>query len=85
MLPETTTSWEVGAALEFVDSRFNLDITYYNDLTEDQIVPVEVSRASGFSQQLLNAGEISNKGVEANLTATPIQMDNSFRWTFSVN
>lgn len=83
--PETTISWEVGTALEFFDSRFNLDITYYSDVTEDQIVPVEVSRASGYSQQLLNAGTISNKGVEVALNTTPLQTDNGLRWSLNVN
>lgn len=83
--PEQTTSWEVGTALEFFNNRLTLDATYYNDLTEDQIVAVEVSRASGFSQQLINAGKISNKGLEVALTGTPLQMDNGLRWDVSVN
>lgn len=82
--PETTTSWEIGTALEFFESRLDLDVTYYNDLTEDQIVAVEVSRASGYAQQLLNAGEISNRGLEAALSTIPVQTGD-FQWTIDFN
>lgn len=83
--PEQTTSWEIGTALEFFNSRLNMDVTYYNELTTDQIVAVEVSRASGFSQQLINAGEISNKGLETTLDATVFQSNNGLQVNVSAN
>ncbi|HWK88957.1 MAG TPA: TonB-dependent receptor, partial [Longimicrobium sp.] len=77
--PETTESWEFGADLRFLDERLNLDLTYYNELTSDQIMPAQISRASGYAAQVVNAGSMRNRGLEARLTATPIQRGD-FRW-----
>src|SRR5699024_10394210 len=60
--PEQTYSWEVEATLEFFSNRANLDVTYYRERTENQILSVDVSAASGYTNQILNAGEITNRG-----------------------
>jgi TonB-linked SusC/RagA family outer membrane protein len=81
--PETTDSWEVGAELGFLNDRLGLDVTYYDATTSDQIFPVQISRASGFSSRVINAGAVSNRGVELLVRGTPIQSDN-FRWSTNV-
>src|SRR5690606_17065630 len=40
---ETTETWEVGTELSFFNRRVNLDFTYYNNRTTDQIIPVDLS------------------------------------------
>ncbi|UCH13145.1 MAG: SusC/RagA family TonB-linked outer membrane protein, partial [Bacteroidales bacterium] len=45
--PEVTTSWEVGADLRFFSDRIGLDVTYYDNVTVDQIIQVDMSAASG--------------------------------------
>lgn len=81
--PETTESVEFGAELGFFDDRVGLDVTFYDETTSDQILPVNISRASGYTSRYLNAGSIRNNGVEVLLEATPIQNSNGFRWTTS--
>src|SRR5699024_3898663 len=71
--PEQSFAWEVGTNLEFLQSRASLQVTYYNRRTEDQILPIKVSRASGYETQVVNAGQVSNKGLEAELQVTPVQ------------
>lgn len=83
--PEETTAWEVGTELRFLDDRVLLDATYYDKSTENQILAVPVSATSGYTSQVLNAGRITNKGVEVMLDLTPIRLDNSFRWNSTVN
>ncbi|HLR27023.1 MAG TPA: SusC/RagA family TonB-linked outer membrane protein, partial [Fodinibius sp.] len=83
--PEQSYAWEVGTNLEFLQSRAKLQLTYYNRRTEDQILPIKVSRASGYETQVVNAGQVSNKGLEAELQLTPVQLSNGFRWTVSAN
>ncbi|HEX6983151.1 MAG TPA: SusC/RagA family TonB-linked outer membrane protein [Balneolaceae bacterium] len=84
--PETTTAWEVGTRLEFFNSRLNLDVTYYNEETVNQILDVEVSRGSGFDRILLNAGTLTNEGVEVALNVTPVQsLSNGLTWSIGVN
>ncbi len=83
--PETTTGIEVGADIRFFNGRVGLDLTYYDQTTTNQILAVEISRATGYIYKLLNAGEIQNKGVELVLTATPIQLTNGFSWDVVAN
>lgn len=82
--PERTKSYEFGIEANFLDRRVGLDITYYNGKTYDQITPVPVSDATGFSSRILNAGTIENKGLEVFLSLTPVKSEN-FQWNMSVN
>ena len=82
--PEVTTSWEVGTQLQFFNNRLGLDATYYTETTEDQILPVQISDASGYSTFVVNAGVVSNQGFELGLSATPVLTD-AFQWDLSAN
>ncbi|HVW15206.1 MAG TPA: SusC/RagA family TonB-linked outer membrane protein [Mucilaginibacter sp.] len=82
--PERTRSTEVGLELSFLDNRLGFDGTYYNGLTFDEILPVNVSSATGYTNEYLNAGSIRNKGVEISLLGTPVRTQN-FSWNIRVN
>ena len=82
--PEKTTAWEVGTDLGFFDERMGFVLTYYNRSTSDQIMPVQVSRASGFTSRVLNAGTVRNRGVELLFKANPIR-SGGFNWDMTVN
>lgn len=82
--PERTTSLEFGAQLAFFNNKANLDITYYKSNAADQIIPVPISDATGFSSYITNAGEIENRGFEIVLGGTPIERGD-FRWDVSAN
>jgi len=83
--PEITRSDEVGAELSLFDSRVSLDASLYSKATRNQIFDVEISGASGFNKKWVNAGEISNKGIETLLTIIPIQSPSGFNWTTTLN
>jgi TonB-linked SusC/RagA family outer membrane protein len=79
--PESTDAFEVGTDLRFARNRVNLDLTYYQKTTSDQIVQVPMSRATGWAGAVINAGTVRNRGVEAGLTVIPVQRpNNGFRW-----
>ncbi|MGW1453902.1 SusC/RagA family TonB-linked outer membrane protein [Salegentibacter agarivorans] len=82
--PERMKSYEVGLEANFFDRRIGFDVSYYNSQTENQITPVPVSTATGFTSKLLNAGTIENKGVELSLTLNPIRTED-FNWNINVN
>jgi TonB-linked SusC/RagA family outer membrane protein len=82
--PEETTAWELGTDLGFFDERLGFVLTYYNHETINQILGVEISRASGFSSEILNAGAVRNRGWELLLRANPIRSSN-FNWDLTVN
>ncbi|WP_242085766.1 SusC/RagA family TonB-linked outer membrane protein [Aestuariivivens sediminis] len=77
--PEFSYSTEAGFRAEFFKQRINLDANYYFVKAEDQINFSAASRASGASSYLTNIGEIQNKGVEIDLSVTPIKTED-FRW-----
>jgi TonB-linked SusC/RagA family outer membrane protein len=82
--PEKIDGWEVGAELKFFNNRLGLDFTFYNKTTSDLIFAVPISAASGFTSAVMNAGKMSNKGIELMLTATPVKYNN-FRWDVILN
>lgn len=82
--PETTQSWEVGLDMGFFNNRLGFEAAYYEKSTYDQIVPADVSAASGYRYSYINAGQIDNNGVELMVFATPIQT-NDLTWDISFN
>ncbi|MEX2371549.1 MAG: hypothetical protein WD578_11120, partial [Bacteroidales bacterium] len=82
--PEQNTSWEVGTDLRFFMNRLSFDITYYDEVTYNQILTAELSKTSGFASILTNGGAISNKGIEIQSTISPLR-SSDFEWTMNVN
>jgi TonB-linked SusC/RagA family outer membrane protein len=82
--PEFTLSKEIGVELGMFNSRLMFSGTVYQTNTTDQIVPINVSLASGASSILTNIGEIENKGLELDLKGTIIR-NNDFSWKAGVN
>lgn len=82
--PEQTTSLEFGTQLAFFNNKASLDVTYYKSNSKDQIIPVPISDATGFSSYITNAGEIENRGWEIILGGTPIDKGD-FKWDVSAN
>ena len=84
--PERKKSWEIGTDIRFLNNRIGLDFTYYKENTTDQIMTVAIPYASGYSNALINAGNIQNSGFEVALNTTPIQTkdwqwDLNFTWS----
>lgn len=82
--PELTNSYEIGAEFKFWRNRVGLDVTYYNKQSSNQILDVNISQTTGFNSKLLNAGKIENKGIEIQLSATPVKVGD-FQWDVAVN
>jgi TonB-linked SusC/RagA family outer membrane protein len=79
--PEFTTELELGAELQFFRNRVGVDVTLYDRRTTDQIAPVSWPSSTGARSYYTNFGEMSNKGIEAGLTLTPVELSSSFRWS----
>jgi TonB-linked SusC/RagA family outer membrane protein len=83
--PEITNSWEVGANLGFLKNRVNLDLAYYNSVSENQIMDVKLAPSSGFDIIKQNAGAIKNNGFEVLIAASPIISSKGLNWEVSLN
>lgn len=84
LLPEQNKSYEVGLESNFIDNRIGLTVDYYNAKQFNEIMPITVSRASGFSTFYVNGGTVQNKGVELTLNITPVRTHN-FSWDMTIN
>lgn len=83
--PEITQSFEVGLDLNLLNERVKIEATYYSKASKNQILSIDVPYASGYGDRLVNAGVLTNKGVEAMLSLTPISMGNGFKWDITFN
>ncbi|MBP1641096.1 MAG: SusC/RagA family TonB-linked outer membrane protein [Bacteroidetes bacterium] len=83
--PESVNTKEVGVEAAFLKNRIRLDMAYYTKTTSDQIMTVEVAASTGYRYKLINAGKVSNKGLELTLSADVIKNPKGFNWTTTLN
>ena len=82
--PEASEEFEVGLEMAFFKNRLGFDVSYYDKTSIDLITPLTISTATGFTSQVLNAGEMTNKGYEVSGWVSPIKT-NDFEWRIDVN
>jgi TonB-linked SusC/RagA family outer membrane protein len=82
--PERTSSTEFGLDIALFDNRVSLDVTYYDQLSDNQIFSVPIANSTGYSSQIMNAGAISNKGIEAVVNLGLVR-SNDLNWDLRVN
>ncbi|WP_375326121.1 SusC/RagA family TonB-linked outer membrane protein [Flagellimonas sp. GZD32] len=82
--PEIQTSYEFGTDLRFFNNKLSLDATYYNTVSKNQILDIDLPITSGKTARTINAGKIRNQGLEIMLSANPIS-NQTFNWNTSFN
>jgi hypothetical protein len=70
--------------MKFLNGRLGLDMTYYNQVSKDQIIGLASSAATGYEYRLVNAGEIENKGIEIALNGRVLDYK-GFAWDAGLN
>ncbi|MCB0496318.1 MAG: SusC/RagA family TonB-linked outer membrane protein [Cyclobacteriaceae bacterium] len=83
--PERSKSFEFGLEASMFNDRLSFDFAAYNTNTFDQIMTIEVSRATGYRYKTLNGGEVNNKGLEITLGGDIIRSQSGFNWKASLN
>jgi TonB-linked SusC/RagA family outer membrane protein len=78
--PLKTTTYEAGVEVKLFNNRLTFDVAVYTGKTTNQILERIIDRSAGFNRQLINAGQIDNKGIELSLNVTPLKLRN-FKWT----
>jgi TonB-linked SusC/RagA family outer membrane protein len=82
--PERTKSAEIGIETAFLNSRIGFEANVYQSNSVNQIIPINISTATGYSFRYVNAGTIRNRGVELSGYVTPFRSEN-ITWTINAN
>ncbi|MEP6645452.1 MAG: SusC/RagA family TonB-linked outer membrane protein [Saprospiraceae bacterium] len=77
--PSTTKEIELGLDLKMFSKRVDLDLSVYKKNSVDQIVTVPIAASTGFQRATINSGELETKGIDVNLTLTPVRTID-FNW-----
>lgn len=82
--PEKKNAFEAGFDVRMFEGRLGVDLTWYKENTRNQIVEIPAPVESGVNSQLVNAGNIQNKGIELAVTSIPIT-NSKFTWKLGFN
>ena len=82
--PELSKSLEFGADVRFWDNRAGLDLAWYRTNTLNQRIEIDLTKGSGYSRGIINAGNIQNKGIEATLSLVPVRTS-TMEWSTNLN
>ena len=77
--PELQQEIEAGLEGKFFKSRASSDLTLYKRISKDQILNRDLDPSTGYLTQLVNAGKVTNKGIELGLGYAVIQNKN-WKW-----
>ncbi len=83
---ETTREYDAAIEFGFLDNHLTGEVTYYNKLTSDALIPINIPGILGDpdNQLITNAANIANKGVEAALNWRSTIAD-GFTYNLGVN
>ncbi len=82
--PFTVTEKEIGLELRMFKNRLFLDIAGFDKVTTDQILSVQLSSTSGYTDSKQNQASLKNSGFET-LAEYKVIQNKNFSWTTSWN
>lgn len=81
--PERQKELEYGLDFGLFDNRLDFSVSVYNKTIEDLLIQSQFPTSSGFTTEVVNGGELENRGVELGLNAIVMQKDD-FSWNASL-
>ncbi len=84
LLPEESTSFEVGTDIKMFSNRLHFEGTWYTVDNRNQILGVPLAASTGFSGVQINAGLLQSTGWEFLVGGTPVSNAN-WNWDINVN
>ncbi|WP_133273378.1 SusC/RagA family TonB-linked outer membrane protein [Hymenobacter radiodurans] len=80
---ERNRTIDFGVDVGFFQNRIFGSFDYYTKTSKDLLLNVPINTASGFGNNLVNIGEVENRGWEVELTTN--NLNNALEWTTSLN
>jgi TonB-linked SusC/RagA family outer membrane protein len=81
---ETTVQYNLGVDVGLWNGRLSLVADAYYKKTNDLLYNAPLDPSEGFSSQMVNVGNVTNKGVELSLNTTIVDTK-ALRWSISAN
>ena len=85
---ETKHSTNIGLDFSLFHKKIDVAIDWYNDVTKDLIMSVQLPSNSGYNTQYQNLGQTTNRGIELTVNSNIIQTNNfylDFNFNISFN
>lgn len=74
--PEVATEWELGTEIGLLEDRIGLEVTYWDRVVKDALVPRAFAPSGGFYRtQLDNIGELKAHGLDVSINLNVLRMD----------
>ena len=80
--PEIVKTTELGLEFGLWNNRLTVEASYYYQQSQQQILNVSISNATGFQNYLLNAADVTNQGIDIEARAVVVKNKD---WTVNVN
>lgn len=84
VLPQKSTSFEIGLSTAFLRGRIGLEIAAYHIVDKNNIIQLPISESSGFSTRYVNGNTYTTNGLELVATAVPVKAK-GFSWNITSN
>lgn len=81
---EKNTTLNFGLDLSLFNNKVQFSVDYYKNTAKDLLLQAPIPPTTGYTFQFQNIGATSNRGVELQLSATPLQKKN-LTWTTNFN
>jgi TonB-linked SusC/RagA family outer membrane protein len=80
-------SIELGAEMRFFKNVLGFDFTWYKSNATNQIIHLPLDPLSGYTDEIINAGNVQNAGIEISADARILSnpSPNALNWTVSLN
>ena len=83
--PEKSTEIELALETGMFDGRFAMELVYFNQTTNDALLPVRPSPGTGFTRnQFQNLGQLKSWGIELSTQTRLVETPN-FTWDLTVS
>ncbi|MEX1212892.1 MAG: TonB-dependent receptor [Balneolaceae bacterium] len=81
---ESTSQLDIGLEVALLNNRLSMTADWYDKITDDLLLNVEVPAQTGFTSSLQNIGSVKNTGFEFAINSRNIA-NNNFIWSSNFN
>lgn len=82
---ERSNQLDIGLDLATFRNKLIFTFEYYNKITNDMLLPIQLPSISGFTSSLSNIGKVENKGVELAIDYNTNIKEFNFRTNFNIS